>query len=564
MIIASTYSSIGIILAVLVLVGVLVYAAINFSSGRGEVGSELELAANRKPYLPDEELEGKKLDKSLTWSLLLLIVIGVGLPLYWLNEPSRQADADEGTAETFVSRGEALYEAQCSNCHGGAGAGAVAADFALTVNGEFVDQVDWRAPELSTVMLRYSREEVTQILNLGRPGTPMPAWGEPGGGPLTPQQIDNIVDYLDSIKPYDVDDFGDPAEIDEDGNVVVYEEGDDIPEGKAVGDPVVPVAWVERQDAIDNEVERTTCTGEFAADAECVPQYDSRGEALFNIGRVSGWAAGAYSCARCHTARWSYAYPGSSAFSETDNIPALTAAPGPSGGGGYAANLWDIDRKFGLAVAANGGPLELAVDEMGHPRSLPDGSLVTVMFEAPVVDDPDGPYLARDEFGELLPVEDGQVVDGDGEPVTEIDGDPVEIVDRVALDAEGGALLDGDQLADPGRSEPFSASQLDFIQRGGQEGQAYGDLVVSNGGAQMPAFGLMFTAADIAEIVAYERQLTALDARTEWVDPITGEVRRSVTDVGVGTSWVDPITGGGDPGGGDGSPPVDDSEEASP
>ncbi len=519
MIISSTYSSFGLILAVLVFLGVLVYAGINVFSGKNVVGSELELAANRKPYLPDEELEGKKLDRSLTWSLLLLIIIGVGLPLYWLNEPGRQADADEGTAETFVSRGEALYEEQCSNCHGGAGAGAVAADFALTVNGEFVDQVDWRAPELTTSLLRFSRDEVTEILNLGRPGTPMPAWGEPGGGPLTAQQIDNIVDYLESLIPYEIDEFGNPVEVDEDGEVVFYQEGDDIPEGKAVGDPVVSAAWIERQAGIDAEVERTTCTGEFEGDPECVVEYDSRGEALFNLGRVSGFANGAYACARCHTAGWSFAYPGSSAFSETGNIPELTASPGPAGGGGFAANLWDIDRKFGEAVAPNGGPLELAVDETGYARSLPDGSLLTVMFDAAVVMDPSGPYLARDELGELLLVVDGQVLDEEGEPVTEIEGHPVEIVDRVALDAEGSALLDGDELADPGRTVPFSASQIEFIQRGGAEGQAYGDLIVSNGGYQMPGFDDLLTDADIAAIVDYERSLTAESARTDYVDP---------------------------------------------
>lgn len=519
MIIASTYSSAGIILAVLAFLGVLVYGAINFLSGRDEVGSEVELAANRKPYVADEELEGRKLDKALTWSLLLLIVIGVGLPLYWLNEPSRQANADDFSAEVFVSRGEGLYEEQCSSCHGGAGAGAVAADYALTVNGEFIDQVDWRAPELSTALLRYSREEVTDILNLGRPGTPMPAWGAPGGGPLTAQQIDNIVDYLDSIKPYEIDEFDNPVELDEDGQPIVYVEGDEIPEGKAVGDPVVPPPWIERQEAIDKEVERTTCTGEFEG-TDCVPQYDSRGEALFNLGRVSGFAAGAYSCGRCHTAGWSYAYPGSSIFTEFGGEPPeLTASPGPAGGGGFAANLWDVDRKFGEAVAPNGGPLELAVDADGLARSLPDGSLITVMFDVAVVMDPAGPYLARDDLGELLVVEDGRAIDADGEPVTELAGHPVEVVDEVALDGEGSALLDGDQLADPGPTEPFSASQIDFIRVGGQEGQAYGDLVVSNGGAQMPGFGHMYTDADIAAIVDYERQLTAENARRDYVDP---------------------------------------------
>ena len=38
------------------------------------------------------------------------------------------------------------------------------------------------------------------VLNYGRPGTPMAAWGGPGGGPLTTQQIDNLIDYMWSIQ----------------------------------------------------------------------------------------------------------------------------------------------------------------------------------------------------------------------------------------------------------------------------------------------------------------------------------------------------------------------------
>jgi hypothetical protein len=282
---------------------------------------------------------------------------------------------------------------------------------------------------------------------------------------------------------------------------------------------VVPAAWIERQAGIQSEVEATTCTGEFEG-TDCLPQYDSRGEALFNLGRVSGFASGAFSCARCHTARWSYAYPGSSGFADAGvEPPPSVAAPGPAGGGGFAANLWDVDRKFGEATGPNGGPMEVAVDAMGHPRTLTDGTLITVIFDVAVVMDPAGPYLARDESSELVPVVDGEAVDLEGEPITEIEGHPVEVVPEVALDSEGGALLEGDGLARVGRTEPFSSSQIEFIQAGGQEGVAYGDLVVSNGGWQMPGFGEIYTPADIASIVAYERTLDGDNARTDYVTP---------------------------------------------
>ena len=50
------------------------------------------------------------------------------------------------------------------------------------------------------MLYRYSEEGVRYILNYGRPGSPMAAWGGPGGGPLTDQQIDNLIDYLWSIQ----------------------------------------------------------------------------------------------------------------------------------------------------------------------------------------------------------------------------------------------------------------------------------------------------------------------------------------------------------------------------
>ena len=57
---------------------------------------------------------------------------------------------------------------------------------------------NWKAPALNTVLLRYSREEVRYILTYGRPFSPMPAWGVEGGGPLNDQQIQNLIDYLES------------------------------------------------------------------------------------------------------------------------------------------------------------------------------------------------------------------------------------------------------------------------------------------------------------------------------------------------------------------------------
>ncbi len=89
----------------------------------------------------------------------------------------------------------------CEVCHGVEGVGGVAT-YTLTdpLNPDALPkQVVWTAPALNTAMLRYRKEEVRNILVYGRPGTPMPAWGVKGGGPLNDQQIDDLLAYLEHI-----------------------------------------------------------------------------------------------------------------------------------------------------------------------------------------------------------------------------------------------------------------------------------------------------------------------------------------------------------------------------
>ena len=261
---ASTVQAIGTVIALVAVVGFVVYALFNIRAGRQEVGAEIELAANLKPYYDDDVLETRKLDRTLQLGLLTLAVIGIGLPAYWLAEPGRQEGAEETFSRVFASRGEELYTegADCGACHGPEGVGGVAPYTILDDENEFVAQVQWKAPALDTVLLRYDREEVEFVLNFGRPFSPMPAWGEPGGGPLTEQQIQNLIDYLASIQLSPEEARG---QIEQALRAQLgLEEGDEI-------------------------------------------DYDSleTGEALFNLGQDSGFAGGAYSCARCHTRGWS-------------------------------------------------------------------------------------------------------------------------------------------------------------------------------------------------------------------------------------------------------------------
>ena len=134
------------------------------------MGSEIELAPNRRPYLEDEELEGTKLDKSLLAGLAMLAVIGVGLPLYWLGEPGRHTGLIKDTDRIFADRGGELYVegADCQQCHGAEGTGGSAPVTLTDAEGNFVATVAWSAPSLNTVLSRYSEDEVRHVLNYGR------------------------------------------------------------------------------------------------------------------------------------------------------------------------------------------------------------------------------------------------------------------------------------------------------------------------------------------------------------------------------------------------------------
>ena len=104
--IALTTTSIAWLFFAIILVGWLVYAGLNLRQSRDELGSEIELAANRKPYYDDETLEGSRLDRVLGFGVVLLAIIVVVLPVYWILEPSRQAGAQEAKDEIFVEWGD--------------------------------------------------------------------------------------------------------------------------------------------------------------------------------------------------------------------------------------------------------------------------------------------------------------------------------------------------------------------------------------------------------------------------------------------------------------------------
>ncbi len=205
--IALTTTSIAWLLFTAILVGWIVYAVLNLRQSRDELGSEIELAANRKKFSDDEILEGDRLTRVSASVVVLLVVIVIGLPLYWILEPARLAGAQDAKEEIFEEWGSRLFAPtadggfNCAGCHGGMSGSGGSAAYNLTdpATGG-VTAVNWNAPALNTVFYRFNEEEVRFILVYGRPFSPMSPWGVEGGGPMNDQQIDTLLAYMHSIQ----------------------------------------------------------------------------------------------------------------------------------------------------------------------------------------------------------------------------------------------------------------------------------------------------------------------------------------------------------------------------
>jgi mono/diheme cytochrome c family protein len=304
---------------------------------------------NKTPFLPDEDLEGRRLERVGGWSLLFVMVIAVSLPVYFLVEPDRQVDADGQFEERSVERGAELFANEqspdfnsvvslgCANCHGVDAKGGSATqtlqpeDPSCDPDADITEetpvecrpvQVSWQAPALDVVLLRYTRAQVTQIITFGRPGTPMPAWGVASGeGSKNEQSIDDLVNYLASIQ------------ISPDEARKASTEELEQARDKATAD-----AEDAQQAVTDAQAAVTAAPPDQLASAqqELADAQETLADALAWRDQLAAMSDGQIAfqqqCARCHTKGWSY-------FDPLD--PDAAPLPGPQGGGAFGPNLTD-------------------------------------------------------------------------------------------------------------------------------------------------------------------------------------------------------------------------------
>ncbi len=180
------------VLAVLVLLAVLV----NSSRTRRQRMAE-EVPANLAPFLTDDEMESRRLDRVLLAALISAAILALVVPIYYLDETNRQAEAAEKREEVDVEEGEHWYEFfGCQGCHGVEGVGG-GVTFVEPRSGL---ETLWAAPALNDELYRYTPDEVRYWITFGRAGTPMPALGLEGGGAMTKQEIDQVIAYLEHIR----------------------------------------------------------------------------------------------------------------------------------------------------------------------------------------------------------------------------------------------------------------------------------------------------------------------------------------------------------------------------
>lgn len=517
-ILAADYRGIGLTVAALVLV---VYVGLfirNIFVAKPELGSEMELAANRVTYLSDEELEGPKLDKSLSFALVLLGLSSVALPFYWLAEPGRQEGAIDAYQLNFESRGEGSYltGAQCVNCHSAGGVGGTAPYVLQDADGQFIANASWTAPALNNLFNRYDEEEVTYILNYGRPGSPMAAWGTPGGGPLTTQQVQNIVEYLQTFQVQSLD----PIQISQAGD-----------------EAAVAAAQAEAAEitaSIKAEIDRSLAAGEF----------ESVGEATYNLGYFSGFQAGSLSCGRCHTAGWSLGPDAPRTEGEDPLSDGVAACGGgdPSGigyslCGGLADRFPDDTWKNpdGSWAPAGGHPVytDEDPDVVSYRYYLAsDGSEVRLNETGtPITGETDADgndiaykILAGEQYGDLASCDfvsdlwepgdvpaDAYPFDPSDVPVLGDDGAFVNPPELLMVDLGDTAIQFADgRLGDdctviemPDRT---SRAQFNFVSNGATAGAGYGTSGQSHRG-MMPGFAGLLPEENIQAAVDYVRGL---------------------------------------------------------
>lgn len=163
-----------------------------------------------QPGPSDGDLEKSRLESMQGWSLGLVVLFAVLLPLVWLKEPSNNQSQAKDLLAQSIERGaqsvqlfseENQLGVGCVRCHGD---NPVLGGGTNLYNGVLVHPPPLNnvcaGPNVPVHSSIHNLDDVRQTIMRGRQGTDMPSWSIRFQGALDDQQIQDILNYLVSIQ----------------------------------------------------------------------------------------------------------------------------------------------------------------------------------------------------------------------------------------------------------------------------------------------------------------------------------------------------------------------------
>ena len=133
---------------------------------------------------------------------LFLSITGAVVLLYGLNEQTRMAELEEAQQARSIEQGAALFEQQCSRCHGTQGTGIPGLCPPLNDRNFFDNrlvEVNWAGAMEDYIVATVSSGRLTSTRAQIYPGQgvpAMPSFSEQYGGPLREDQVRNIAAFI--------------------------------------------------------------------------------------------------------------------------------------------------------------------------------------------------------------------------------------------------------------------------------------------------------------------------------------------------------------------------------
>jgi mono/diheme cytochrome c family protein len=122
------------------------------------------------------------MDKKILLAAILTIAIAAFLTVYWLLEPYRVKGEAERMRSKAAVKGKILYMTHCARCHGEKGG----------------PQRGIRPINSKDYLKNVDDSILYKIIERGIPGTGMVALGDKEGGPINPEQINDLVAFIRS------------------------------------------------------------------------------------------------------------------------------------------------------------------------------------------------------------------------------------------------------------------------------------------------------------------------------------------------------------------------------